>query len=366
MKSIKAKRAYLVLADATVFIGYSMGAVGQTIGEVVFNTCSASYQSILSDPTYYGQIIAQTYPLVGNRGAENEDNNTRITANGYIAREWCDTPSDIQGGMTLDEYLKAHNIVGIYGIDTRRLTRTLRDKGYFNGAITQSLNDFDNLIKKIKSYSIHGAVSSVTVKEPVVLKTEDSIYNVVIIDYGFPRTLQDSFIKRKCRLNIVPAHTSPEEILKLNPEGIVFSNGPGDPDDDPALIKNIKVLLSKKIPSFGMGVGHQMMVLACGGLVEKMPKGHRGSNQPVRICGTDKVMVTMQNHGYDVAQGSLHEDVARIMLTNVNDNSIEGLYYTAFPGLSIQFTPNDTSPNSETAWVYDEFIRLMKEGKSNE
>ncbi len=366
MKSSKSKRAYLVLADGTVFKGYSMGAVGQTIGEVVFNTCTASYQSILSDPTYYGQIIAQTYPLVGNRGAQTDDDSLRITANGYIAREWCDTPSDLRGGVTIDEYLKKHNIVGIWGIDTRRLTRTLRDKGYFNGAITDTLDDFDSLLKKIKANTIHGAVSAVTIKEPVQIKTEGAEYNVVIIDFGFPRTLLNSFIKRKCGIHIVPAHTSPEEILKLNPDGIVYSNGPGDPDDDPSLIENIQVLLSKRIPSFGMGLGHQMMVLACGGIVEKMPKGHRGSNQPIRICGTDKIMVTMQNHGYDVANGSLSEDVAKIMLVNVNDNSVEGLSYTAFPGLSIQFTPNDSSPKSDTSWVYDEFIKLMKGDKADE
>jgi len=356
------KRAYLILADGTVFKGYSMGAPGETVGEVVFNTCTASYQELLSDPTYYGQIVAQTYPLVGNRGIGTGDDTSDITANGYVAREWCDTPSDIRGGLTLDEYLKSRSIVGICGIDTRRLTRTLRDKGYFNGAISGTLENFDELMKRIKSYSIHGAVNAVTIKKPCFYRSPESKYHVVAVDYGFPRSMVKSIVRRGCDLTVVPAETSPDDILSYEPDGLVFSNGPGDPDDNPVLIENIKLLMRKNIPSLGIGVGHQMMVLALGGIIEKMPKGHRGSNQPVRICGTDRIMVTMQNHGYDVADGSLPENEAEITMVNINDNSIEGLRYKNFTGISVQFTPLDEKGFSDTSWVYDEFITLMREG----
>jgi carbamoyl-phosphate synthase small subunit len=360
LETFKTNKAYLVLADGTVFKGSSMGAAGETIGEVVFNTCTASYHELLSDPTYYGQIVAQTYPLVGNRGMEKDIFSSNITANGYIAREWCDTPTDLHEGITLDEYLKSRNIVGICGIDTRRLTRTLRDKGYFNGAITNSLDDFDKLMCKIDSYSIHGAVEAVTIKETIKYYADVSKFNVVVIDYGFSRLMLKSLTDRECNLTVVPARTNPEEIMKFNPDGLVFTDGPGDPDDDPVLIENIKKLISAKIPTLGIGVGHQMLVLATGGKINKMPKGHRGSNQPVRICGTDKVMVTNQNHGYDVADGSQGENIAEVILRNVNDGSIEGLIYKLFPCLSIQFIPADSRVYSDTSWIYDKFIDLIK------
>ncbi|MEI6578201.1 MAG: carbamoyl phosphate synthase small subunit, partial [Eubacteriales bacterium] len=283
-----------------------------------------------------------------------------------VAREWCDTPSDIHEGVTLDEYLKSRNIVGICGIDTRRLTRTLRDKGYFNGAITSSLDDFDNLIRRIKSYSIHGAVEAVTIRKVIEYRNDAHKYNIVIIDYGFSRTMLKSFIKRGCNLTIVPAKTSPDEILKYNPDGLIFSDGPGDPDDEPILISNINNLIAARIPSLGIGVGYQMLALATGGRINKMPKGHRGSNQPVRICGTDKVMITSQNHGYDVADGSVSENVADVFLRNVNDNSIEGLVYSSFPGISIQFTPSDDGNYSDSSWIFDRFIELIKGGEENE
>ena len=236
MGNKKAKRAYLVLADGTVFHGYSMGAAGETVGEVVFNTCTASYQSLLSDPTYYGQIVAQTYPLVGNRGVEEENAASNIMANGYIAREWYDTPCTGDGSLTLDEYLRRRNIVGICGIDTRRLTRALRDKGYFNGAITDSLQDFDALLRRIKAYTISGAVEAVTIREPEKIPAENPLYRVTVIDCGFPRYVLKALTRRGCELTLVPAFTGAQEILAGKPDGVIFSDGPGDPDDAPCLI----------------------------------------------------------------------------------------------------------------------------------
>ncbi len=365
MKSVKMQNAFLVLEDGTVYNGYSMGAAGETIGEVVFNTCTASYIDLLSDPAYYGQIVAQTYPLVGNRGISNDEQLTTITANGYIAREWCETPFDIHNGLTLDEFLKEKNIVGISGLDTRQLTRKLRDKGYFKGAITSSIENIDNLISRIKAYSIHGAVANVTSKRFETFNCNQPKYNLVFIDYGFHRKIVKPFLDRHCRITIVPAYTEPDKIISLNPDGLVFPDGPGDPDDDPILIENISTLLHSKLPCFGYGLGHQMMALAAGGKIQKMAKGHRGSNQPVRLSGSDKVMITTQNHGYDILPGSLPEIDSTVTMYNVNDNSIEGIAYQSFNGTSTQFAPLEVGSFSDSAWIIDDFINKLSEASIN-
>ena len=349
-------KAYLVLEDGTIFEGSAMGKIGTTFGEVVFNTCMASYGELLNDPTYYGQIVAQTYPLVGNRGIETENNGTGIMASGYIVREWCEYPIDT---ITLDKYLKDRDIVGISGIDTRRLTRAIRDKGYINGAITDTTDNLDDLLSKIKEYTISGAVEAVTTKEVEDFKAESAKYTVVAIDYGFSRSMLKSLTNRSCDVKVVPAFTPVEEILSYNPDGIILSDGPADPDDNLKLIDYIKELTKKDIPLFCLGLGHQMIALAVGGKVEKMPRGHRGSNQPVRIVGTDKIMVTTQNHGYTVAKDSIEKSVAEEWLININDGSIEGLKYKSFKGLAVQFIPTDEKGFCDNSWIYDEFIALI-------
>lgn len=351
-------KSFLVLEDGTVFEGLSMGKRGTTFGEVVFNTCMASYNELLSDPTYYGQIVAQTFPLVGNRGMSNDDNELGIMASGYVVREWCES-ADETGIVTLDKYLKDNDVVGISGIDTRRLTRAVRDKGYMNGAITDSIDNINELLLKIKDYSISGAVEAITTKQIKKLDTKDSKYNVVVLDYGFPREMLTPFINRECSITIVPASTSCEEILELKPDGIILSDGPADPDDNPKLIETIKEIITKNIPVIGLGLGHQMIALATGCIVEKMPRGHRGSNQPVRIAGTDKFMVTNQNHGYSVTVDSVDKNVADINLVNVNDGSVEGLKFKNFKGMAIQFIPKDDKGYCDNSWIYDEFIELM-------
>ncbi len=361
----KAKKAYLVLQDGTVMQGYSMGAQGVTIGEVVFNTCTASYQDLLSDPTYYGQIVAQTYPLVGNRGFDAAQGKSEIMANGYIAREWCDTPTDARNGVTLDTYLKSRGIVGLCGIDTRRLTRILRDKGYFNGAITDTLDNLEELLEKIKAYTIAGAVEQVTIREPEVIEAENAKYHMVIMDYGFHREILQWFTKRGCKLTLVPAGTSPQDVLAYQPDGILLSDGPGDPDDNLKLIENIRELTKSGVPLFGLGLGHQMLALAVGAKIQKMSRGHRGSNQPVRILSNGKVMITTQNHGYDVDKDSLDPAVAEITMENVNDQSVEGIVYHAFPAFTVQFEPCDGKGFQDSAWIYDEFVAMMKGEEHN-
>lgn len=357
------KKAYLILEDGIVFEGFSMGKAGTTIGEVVFNTCTSAYTDILSDPTYYGQIVAQTYPLAANRGIKPENHGSEIMSNGYIVREWCDICSD-GNEMNLDDYLKSRDIIGICGIDTRRLTRHLRDKGYVNGAITDSLQNIDDLLEEIKKYTISGAVRDITIKEPVQFKGENVKYNVVAIDYGSPRKQLNAFLLNGCNVTFVPAYTTVDEILKYSPDGIVLCDGPADPDDEPALIDNIQKLSEQNIPIFAIGLGHQMLALATGANIVKMEKGHRGSNQPVIISGTKRIMITDQNHGYAVDKNSVDSEIAEIIMTNINDGTVEGLKYKKFKGLSVQFTPKG-DVDSSTGFIIRDFFKMM-DGEEND
>ncbi len=360
---INRKNAYLVLSDGTIFEGFSMGENGVTIGEVVFNTCTSAYTDILSDPTYYGQIVAQTYPLAANRGVNIDDNDSQIMSSGYIVREWCDIAFD-GSELSLDEYLKSRGIVGICGVDTRRLTRYLRDKGYVNGAITDTLENIDELLMKIRNYTISGAVREISIKEPIEMKGEDAKYNVVAIDYGSPRKQLNAFLLNGCNVTFVPAFTTAEEIMKYSPDGVVLCDGPADPDDEPELIENIKKIIGLNIPVFAIGLGHQMLALATGSKIVKMEKGHRGSNQPVLISGTKKIMVTDQNHGYSVDVNSIDSNTADVIMTNINDGTVEGIEYKKFKGLSVQFTPKGDI-DSSTGFIIRNFFKMM-EGNTNE
>lgn len=356
-------KAYLVLQDGTIFEGYSMGKSGLTIGEVVFNTCTSAYSDILSDPTYYGQIVAQTYPLAANRGIVRNKDESTIMSNGYIVREWCDICSD-GGEITLDEYLSQCGIVGICGIDTRRLTRYLRDKGYVNGAITDNIENLDELLPKIKAYTVSGAVREITIKEPIEMKGENAKYNIVAVDLGSPRKQLNAFLLNGCNVTFVPAFTNADEIMKYNPDGVVLCDGPADPDDEPEIIDNIRNIIKKDIPIFAIGLGHQMLAIANGFDIIKMEKGHRGSNQPVRIENTDKIMITDQNHGYAVENSSVKGDIADIIMTNINDKTVEGLRYKNFKGLSVQFTPKGDI-DSSTGFIIRDFYKMM-DGEDNE
>lgn len=350
-------KAYLLLEDGTVFVGTAMGKIGTAIGEVVFNTCTASYEELLSDPTYYGQIVAQTYPLVGNRGVADGNRDSDIMSNGYIVREWCQVPSS---GISLHEYLLNRGIVGLSGIDTRRLTRILRDKGYMKGAITDSLENQSALLEKIRAYTISGAVEAVTVKKPQHFQAENGKYSVAVLDYGFPRKILDALLSRGCSVDVLPASYTAEQMAVLKPNGIFLSDGPADPDDDPAFIHNISEMVKLGIPIFAVGLGHQMLALAQQGTIEKMPQGHRGSNQPVLVLENGRLMVTEQNHGYTVKKESISSGVAEVLMTNINDDSIEGLYYPSVPALSVQFTPNG-NPDSSTSWIFDRFVEMLGE-----
>lgn len=361
MNNLNSKIAYLVLADRTVFKGYSMGLEGTAIGEVVFNTCSSSYQELLSDPTYYGQIVAQTYPLVSNRVESTSDEH--VMANGYIVREWFDSASTIgdDNTATLNSYLKSRNVVGICGIDTRRLTRVLRDKGYFKGAITNSIDNIDELIADINNYSINGAVSAVTTKEPYTVDVENAVYTLAVMDYGYPKSAIKPYLDRCCNIRVYPAFTKAEDVLKDKPDGIILPDGPGDPDDDIELVEEIKKFYQSDLPIMAVGLGHQMLALATGAEIEKMSHGHRGSNQPVKCLDTSKLMVTTQNHGYSVSEKTINTQIAEVSAVNVNDNTVEGIEYYNKKIISLQFNPVDGKGYQDTAWYYDKFFEYLKE-----
>ena len=359
----KMKPATLLLEDGTEYQGYSMGAEGVAFGEVVFNTDMTTYQDLLMDPTYSGQIVVQTYPLIGNRGVDPVSE-SRLVASGYIVREWCVEPTDAHEFVTLDEYLKQQNIIGLCGIDTRALTRHIRDHGVMNGVITPTLDNREELIRQAKAYRVPPAVGAITVSEPRRYAAENSRYELAIPDYGFRRSILEYFLRRGCSCTLYPAHTPAAELLASGPDGIILSDGPGDPWDNPEIVEIIKELSDSGKPLFGWGLGHQLMAVAAGGSIIKLPVGHRGSNQPVRDSRSGRIMVTEQNHGYTVDESSLDTGKADVFLHNVNDGTVEGVRYLDHPVFTVQFEPSDGNGYQDTAWVFDEFVSMVSEHKA--
>lgn len=357
-------KAYLILANGMVFEGESLGAKGTVIGETVFNTGMVGYQETLTDPSYYGQIITQTYPLVGNYGINDEDyESEKIWCSGYIVREACDAPSNFRCKRSLDEYLKSENIIGIKGIDTRRLTQIIRESGVMNGAVTTEYADATcEIIDKIQAYSIKNAVDAVTCEKPQVFN-EGGKYNVVLMDFGYKKNILRNLIKRNCKVTVVPGKTGVEDILALKPDGIMLSNGPGDPSENHEIIRNLNKLLSEKIPTFGICLGHQLVALARGAKTEKLKYGHRGVNQPVTDIFHDRTFITSQNHGYAVVADTVDESIATISHFNANDKTVEGVRYKDIPCFTVQFHPEACGGPKDTEYLFDEFILLMdKEG----
>ncbi len=352
------KKAYLLLEDGTQYQGYAMGAEGDALGEVVFNTDMTTSQDLLQDPTYSGQIVVQTYPLIGNRGVDPESS-SRLVASGYVVREWCVEPTDAHEFVTLDEYLKRQGIVGLCGIDTRALTRHIRDHGVMNGMILYSLENREEKLKKMKEYRVPPAVGKITVGKPQRIEAENSRFELAVPDYGFRRSILNFFLARGCSVTVYPAYTSAAELLSSGADGFVLSDGPGDPWDNPEIVEIIRELVQADKPIFGWGLGHQLMAVAAGYKIEKLPVGHRGSNQPVRSLDSGRVMVTEQNHGYTVALDSV-DSRTEAFLRNVNDGTVEGLRYLDHPVLTVQFEPSDGNGYQDTAWVFDAVVSLLE------
>lgn len=357
------RKAYLILENGTVFEGKSFGAEKETMGELVFTTAMTGYLETLTDPSYFGQVVIQTFPLIGNYGVIPSDFESKVPSlKGYIVREWCQAPSNFRCEGDLDTFLKESDIPGICGIDTRALTRIVREYGVLNCKITYSGEVTDELLEEIKAYKIEQAVESTTIKDTEEFKPENGDLNVVLMDFGAKHNIGRDLMHRGCNVTVVPAHTTAEQIMALNPDGIMLSNGPGDPAENTSIINEIKKLSEYKIPTFGICLGHQLLALSQGAKTEKLKYGHRGANQPVKYLETGRVYITSQNHGYAVVGDSLPED-AVVSFVNGNDNTCEGVNYTNMPAFSVQFHPEACGGPQDTSFLFDRFVDMMKSNK---
>lgn len=359
----QSEKAYLMLANGQVFEGKSLGAKGTVIGEVVFTTGLTGYQETLTDPSYYGQIVTQTFPLIGNYGVNHEDNESaKFYVSGYIVREGCYVPSNFRCEGNIRDFLSDNNIVGICNIDTRKLTRIIRETGVMNGVITTEdvYSKKDEFLEKIRAFTITDAVKSVTNNEILTYTDENPRYKVVLFDFGYKRNIRQELVKRGCEVIVVPADTTAVQVKELNPDGIMFSNGPGNPAENVEIIENIKEIQKLGIPIFGICLGHQLMALANGGKTEKLKYGHRGANQPVIDLESGLTYVTSQNHGYAVIGDSIPAEVGHVSHVNANDKTCEGIRYTAVNAFTVQFHPEAHGGPLDTAYLFDEFVSAME------
>ncbi|PKM65292.1 MAG: carbamoyl phosphate synthase small subunit [Firmicutes bacterium HGW-Firmicutes-2] len=349
-------KAKLILENGTVFEGKAFGYMKETVGEVVFNTSMTGYQEILTDPSYYGQIVTMTYPMIGNYGLNLDDHESSgVKVKGFVVREKADNPNNWRCEFEIDEYLNRHKILGIEGIDTRALTKIIRNSGTMKGIITVRDLTQSQISSKFNGFHNDKAVEEVTSKEVKVMEG-DGIH-IVAMDFGIKNNILRSFKNRKCKITLVPAHTKAEEILALSPDGVFLSNGPGDPKDVPTVIHEIKKLIGKK-PITGICLGHQLLALALDGDTEKLKFGHRGANHPVKDLSTGRVMITSQNHGYVVCEDGLPEGVT-ITHINLNDGTVEGMKHHEHQIYSIQFHPEACPGPHDTDPIFDEFIEIM-------
>lgn len=354
------EKAYIVLEDGTVFEGKRFGSSQNMIGELVFSTGMCSYTETLTDPSYAGQIVMQTFPLIGNYGVIHEDFEGKSAVRGYVVREYSKTPSNFRSDGEINDFLIANGIPGIYGIDTRELTKIIRERGVMNAYIC---DEVPTDLSEIKNYKIENAVESVTSKDfETYLSTssEGEKYFVVLVDYGAKKNIIRSLCKRGCKVRVVPSTTKAEEILALCPDGVMLSNGPGDPAENVFCIEQIKMLM-RKVPIFGICLGHQLMALANGAKTEKLKYGHRGGNQPVRDITTGRTYITSQNHGYAVVSDSISGGTLRYV--NANDGTCEGIDYKDKKAFSVQFHPEACGGPHDTEFLFDRFIDMMKGGK---
>lgn len=355
-------KAYLILQDGKIFEGESIGKVGEVIGEVVFTTGMVGYMETLTDPNYYGQLVTHTFPLIGNYGAINEDVSCKPSLSGYIVRELCEKGSNFRLDSELDVYLKENNVIGIEGIDTRELTRILRDNGVCNAMISDNKHDLASKLLQIKNFVIKDALKNTTDNKTTIYN-EKGKYKVALIDYGNTNNIIDDLTARDCAVIKLPHTVTADEINSLEPNGIVLSDGAGNPNEDSYEINEIKKLLNS-CPMLGISLGHQIMALANGGKVTKLKYGHRGASQPVKDLGSMRVFTTSQNHGYSVTLKSLSN--ATQTFVNANDKTNEGLEY-ANGNLSVQFHPLFGGGSQDTMFIIDQFIKLMsdKRGEQN-
>lgn len=352
-------KAYLILEDGHVFTGTSIGSKKEVISEIVFNTSMTGYLEVLTDPSYAGQAVCMTYPLIGNYGICYEDaESLRPWPDGYIVRELSRTASNFRKEDSIQNFLKRFDIPGIAGIDTRALTRILREKGTMNGMITTDENyDLDSIIPRLKEYTTGKVVEKVTCSEKTVLKGNGK--RVALLDLGAKNNIARSLQERGCQVTIYPSNTTAEEILGDQPDGIMLSNGPGDPKECTQVIEEIRKLYESDVPIFAICLGHQLMALATGADTHKMKYGHRGGNHPVKDLETGRVYISSQNHGYVVDTDTLDPNVTVPAFVNVNDQTNEGLKYTGKNIFTVQFHPEACPGPQDSGYLFDRFIKMM-------
>ena len=355
-------RLYLIMENGMIFEGESFGAEGEVTGEVVFTTGMTGYLETLTDKSYYGQIVLQTFPLIGNYGIIPEDfESLNVGPLAYIVKTPCQDPSNFRSEGTLGTFLREKGIVGLYGIDTRALTKIIREHGVMNGRIASTLPD-KSVLDEIKSYRIKNAVKSVSCSKASFHKADEfrkARHTVALLDFGLKENIKRELLRRGCDVWVLPYDTNPAVMSALNVDGIVLSNGPGDPAENTDIIENLRALLKKGIPIFGICLGHQLLALANGFKTCKLTYGHRGANQPVKDLFSGRVFISSQNHGYAVTNESIDPHIAGLWFVNVNDGTCEGLWYKHVPAFSIQFHPEACGGPRDTAFLFDMFIDSM-------
>ncbi len=344
-------KAKLILENGVIFEGKAFGYLKENVGEVVFTTGMTGYQEVLTDPSYHGQIVTMTYPLIGNYGINLEDmESSKPQVSGFIVREKCDIPNNFRCELTLDDYLRQNKIVGLEGIDTRALTKILRNNGTMRGIIVLDDSTLEDVKGKIQSFSNKEAVHIVSTKEKYEIEGPGK--HVAVIDYGIKTNILRCFKKRGCKLTVFPSNVSAEEVLSVNPDLVFLSNGPGDPEDLSEEIETIKNIIGKK-PVVGICLGHQLLALSLGGKTAKLKFGHRGGNHPVKDLETGRVHITSQNHGYYV--NDIPEDV-EVTHVNINDETVEGMKHKNMQIYSVQFHPEASAGPKDSEYIFDRFL----------
>ena len=358
-------KSYLILANGAVFEGNAFGYDGEAIGELVFNTGMTGYLETLTDPSYYGQIVIQTFPLIGNYGVIPSDfESSGVQVKAYIVREWCQEPSNFRCEGELDTFLQHNRMPGLYGIDTRAVTKIVRESGVMNAMISKKPTLTDEEWQALRGYVIRESVENTSTKKAYTLPAENPSYNVALWDFGAKGNIARELAERGCTITVLPYDATAEEIAALKPDGIMLTNGPGDPADNTGIIAELQKLCTYNIPTFGICLGHQLLALSQGAKTKKLHYGHRGANQPVLETETGRVFVTSQNHGYAVVTDTLPE-TAEASFINANDGTCEGVTYKNMPVFTVQFHPEACGGPLDTKWLFDKFIAQMKEGKKN-